>query len=704
MKTFALALLLAFAAVAQTTTTVTDTLTDPTGGHPNGTCSFQNARRFVAGNGWNVIGVPRVASFTAGALSVALVPTDGALSAGPLFYQKTCRAPLQTPGGASCEADPSLVAGGTCTVGPYTWGPTYFQVPVSASPVPLANIESDAVPPPGNAQWRGVWSSTATYRLGDIVVCPVGSACGALSPGAAYISNGYANVGNDPSTSPSWWTATGGEWMAKVLGTGVVRLVSGIPGLVPGSAKSCVKVDGTSAPCLDTSSYADGYYCEQVIAGVPYLAQGSSCPGGGGGGGGTITINGQSCTTGSSCTVADSTKVPTTTTVNGHALSSNVSVTASDVGLGSVTNDAQTKASIVPNTAPSPGEILVGNAGGTAYAKVPISGACTMTSGGVMTCSGGSGVLADFAPTKTSSTVVTVAGGKFRYGTNITSLSGSVTFTIQTIAISSIVTDAVQTTINTAAPVTALVEGQAINVQLIGIGAGCAAGTGVFVATRNTTSSFYIAADTSAGCTLTSGTVGAQTGGTAIIFGNTAGQVEMSHSAAMGALVLASGTGAVATQTATGAYPNGSVPFGYATITAGAFDTLTDQRAALGNMQVQSGAGIDVTPFGGQVQISTASNIPKTDAPSVWLSFPDMHLATKTAPFRTGTGSPNARDNCSYVGEMYARIDSPAICMCTTAGTPGTWGCVGGFGGIPANAMTYNSVPMTYNGVVMTYN
>jgi hypothetical protein len=33
-------------------------------------------------------------------------------------------------------------------------------------------------------------------------------------------------------------------------------------------------------------------------------------------------------------------KVDNTTTVNGHALSSNVTVTKSDVGLGDVTNDA----------------------------------------------------------------------------------------------------------------------------------------------------------------------------------------------------------------------------------------------------------------------------------------------------------------------------------------------------------------------------
>jgi hypothetical protein len=73
-----------------------------------------------------------------------------------------------------------------------------------------------------------------------------------------------------------------------------------------------------------------------------------------------------------------------------------------------------------------------------------------------------------------------------------------------------------------------------------------------------------VSANTSAGCTGVTGTVGAQTGRTAIIFGNTAGQIEMSHSAAMGALVSASGIGAVANQTATGIFPNGSMPIAYA--------------------------------------------------------------------------------------------------------------------------------------------
>lgn len=59
--------------------------------------------------------------------------------------------------------------------------------------------------------------------------------------------------------------------------------------------------------------------------------------------------------------------------------------TATQVGLGSVTNDAQTKASIVPNTAPTAGQILAGNAGGTAYAPVSVSGAITLSSAGAAT-------------------------------------------------------------------------------------------------------------------------------------------------------------------------------------------------------------------------------------------------------------------------------------------------------------------------------
>ncbi len=69
----------------------------------------------------------------------------------------------------------------------------------------------------------------------------------------------------------------------------------------------------------------------------------------------------------------------------GAVTAQNGDYTATNVGLGNVTNDAQTKAAIVPNTAPSAGQILVGNAGGTAYAAVSVSGAFTLSSAGVAT-------------------------------------------------------------------------------------------------------------------------------------------------------------------------------------------------------------------------------------------------------------------------------------------------------------------------------
>jgi hypothetical protein len=60
-------------------------------------------------------------------------------------------------------------------------------------------------------------------------------------------------------------------------------------------------------------------------------------------------------------------------------------VTATDVGLGSVTNDVQTKAAIVPNTIPTAGQMLLGNVGGTAFAAVSSSGDVTVSSTGVFT-------------------------------------------------------------------------------------------------------------------------------------------------------------------------------------------------------------------------------------------------------------------------------------------------------------------------------
>jgi len=90
-------------------------------------------------------------------------------------------------------------------------------------------------------------------------------------------------------------------------------------------------------------------------------------------------------------------------------------LTASQVGLSNVTNNAQTQAAVVPNTAPAAGQDLVGNAGGTAYAPVTMSGDCTRASTGAITCTksntvpfgtGAFATIANYAPL-TSPTFVT---------------------------------------------------------------------------------------------------------------------------------------------------------------------------------------------------------------------------------------------------------------------------------------------------------
>jgi len=92
--------------------------------------------------------------------------------------------------------------------------------------------------------------------------------------------------------------------------------------------------------------------------------------------------------------------------------------TKTTVGLGSVTNDAQTKAAVVPNTPPAAGGLLVGNAGGTAYAPVSMSGDCTLASTGSVTCSSSGGGL---PAALTENTAIDAAG----YELDLTSEAGA---------------------------------------------------------------------------------------------------------------------------------------------------------------------------------------------------------------------------------------------------------------------------------------
>lgn len=98
----------------------------------------------------------------------------------------------------------------------------------------------------------------------------------------------------------------------------------------------------------------------------------------------TILGNTSGTNTGDQTTVSGNagtaTALQTARNINGVSFNGTANITV----LPSVTDDVQTKAAIVPNTAPAAGDILIGNAGGTAYAKNALSGGGTVTSAGVL--------------------------------------------------------------------------------------------------------------------------------------------------------------------------------------------------------------------------------------------------------------------------------------------------------------------------------
>jgi hypothetical protein len=161
-------------------------------------------------------------------------------------------------------------------------------------------------------------------------------------------------------------------------------------------ADSPLKVSGANVYLPATSSYlfgTDGNGVGYTDAVGPRFADEATSH--------TLTFNLQSLTAdrmvflpnAAGTLVLDSaTQTLTNKTLTSPVINTPTGITKSDVGLSAVTNDAQTKAAIVPNTAPAAGQVPVGNAGGTAYAPQSVSGDGSLSSAGALTVTKSNGV------------------------------------------------------------------------------------------------------------------------------------------------------------------------------------------------------------------------------------------------------------------------------------------------------------------------
>ena len=191
-----LLLALCVPAFAQTTT-VTGTIRDPAGDPLAGSCSIQAVGPFTAAAGWRVIGAPTVVTFSGGAFTASLAPTDSATPSGQ-YYKVTCAVPKQTVNGHS--------------VGPFSWGPRYWLVPTSASSLDIGTVEVTSPPPSPSwtilpQQIAGVLGYSQMPALSYTATVSTAE----YTDGSITVTNGSDEV---TGVGTAWTSAMTGYWLA----------------------------------------------------------------------------------------------------------------------------------------------------------------------------------------------------------------------------------------------------------------------------------------------------------------------------------------------------------------------------------------------------------------------------------------------------------------------------------------------------------
>ena len=191
-----LLLALCVPAFAQTTT-VTGTIRDPAGDPLAGSCSIQAVGPFTAAAGWRVIGAPTVVTFSGGAFTASLAPTDSGTPSGQ-YYKVTCAVPKQTVNGHS--------------VGPFSWGPRYWLVPTSASSLDIGTVELTSPPP--SPSWTILPQQIAGalgYSQMPALSYTATVSTAEYTDGSIIVTNGSDEV---TGVGTAWTSAMTGYWLA----------------------------------------------------------------------------------------------------------------------------------------------------------------------------------------------------------------------------------------------------------------------------------------------------------------------------------------------------------------------------------------------------------------------------------------------------------------------------------------------------------
>lgn len=125
--------------------------------------------------------------------------------------------------------------------------PEWWIVPVSATPITIAQMAPQTTPPPFEPLTIN-WASMARLGATDGQAIRWSDAAGAWVPG----TSGTGDVIGQASSVDgeiALFSGTNGKTIKRASATGVPKLTSGVLGVVSGSSTDCVRVDGTSTAC-----------------------------------------------------------------------------------------------------------------------------------------------------------------------------------------------------------------------------------------------------------------------------------------------------------------------------------------------------------------------------------------------------------------------------------------------------------------------